>query len=114
MKRDGLEIIQDETTGRIIVKGSPTQIQQLKNETQDIVGCFEERSLNEDRFSLLKANKAISHVKSLLTAENSLVEVLVDYQGKVTLYGMQKAHVDSAYDIIVNAIVEIKLPEGIV
>ncbi|XP_028398972.1 protein mono-ADP-ribosyltransferase PARP14-like [Dendronephthya gigantea] len=113
LKRDGLEIIQDETTGRINVKGSPTQIQQLKSETQEIVGLFEERSLNGNRFSLLKANKAISHVKSLLTAENSTVEVVVDDKGMVTLYGMQKTHVDKAFDIIVNAMVEIKLPEGL-
>ncbi|XP_028398976.1 protein mono-ADP-ribosyltransferase PARP14-like [Dendronephthya gigantea] len=31
----------------------------------------------------------------------------------VTLYGMQKTHVDRAFDIIVNAMVEIKLPEGL-
>ena len=94
------------------MKVSPIQIEKFKIETQDIVGCFEERSFNENRFSLLKANKAISHVKSLLTADNSLVEVLLDDEEKVTLYGMQKAHVNRAYDIIANAIVEIKLPEG--
>ncbi|XP_028398971.1 protein mono-ADP-ribosyltransferase PARP14-like [Dendronephthya gigantea] len=106
-------MIKDEKTERITVKGSPTQIEKFKIETQEIVGFFEERSLNGNRFSLLKANKAISHVKSLLTAENSTVEVVVDDKEMVTLYGMKKTDVDRAFDIIVNAMVEIKLPDGL-
>jgi hypothetical protein len=49
-------------------------------------------------------------VKSLLSNENLIVEVLVNNQGNVMLHGMDKTQVQQAYDTIDNAIGEMKLP----
>ncbi|CAB3996938.1 poly [ADP-ribose] polymerase 14-like, partial [Paramuricea clavata] len=111
LKRGGCEIQLDDTKGRIIVKGSQTQIQKLKNETQDIIGHFGERLLKQSKFSLLKIPKGLSHVKTLFPTENLIVEVLINDQGNVMLYGMDQTQVQQAYNMIENAIGEMKLPQ---
>ena len=94
------------------MKGSQTQIQKLKNETQDIIGHFGERLLKQSKFSLLKTSKGLSHVKTLFPTENLMVEVLINDQGNVMLYGMDQTQVQQAYNMIENAIGEMKLPQS--
>ena len=110
LKRDGCEIRLDDTKGRITANGCPTQLQRLKVETQEIVGHFGERSLNQRKFSLLKTPKGLSEVKSLLPTENMSVQILVNDQGSIMLYGMKETQVEQAYNTIENAIGELKLP----
>lgn len=62
LKGDGCEIHLDETKGRITVKGSQAQIQNLKVETQDFVDGIDENSLNQSKFSLLKTNEGLSYM----------------------------------------------------
>ena len=110
LKRDGCEIRLDDKKGKITANGSPTQLQKLKVETQDIVGHFGERSLNQRKFSLLKTPKGLSEVKSLLPTENMSVEILVNDQGSIMLCGMNTTQVEQVYNTIENAIGEMKLP----
>ena len=109
-KKDGCEIQLDETTGRITVKGSQAQIQKLRVVTQDIVGRFGECVLNESKFSFLGTPKGLSQVRTLFPTENRSVEIVVNDQGNVMLYGLNKLKVQQAYDTIKNAIDELKLP----
>jgi ribosomal protein L6P/L9E len=90
------------------VKGSQAQIQKLKDETQDIVGRFGERSLKQSKLALLKTPKGLSHAKTLFPTENLIVEV--NDQGNIILYGMDQKQVEQAYNTIENAIGELKLP----
>ena len=102
----------DDTKGRITVKGSQEKIQQLKNEIQIIVGGFGERSLTQSKFSLLKTDKGLSHARSLLSSENSTVEILVNDQGSVMMYDLDETNVQKAYKTLENAICDYKLPQS--
>mgnify|MGYP002803371376 CR=1 FL=1 len=112
-KKDGCEIQLDDTTGRITVKGSQAQIQKLRSATQEIVGRFGERVLNESKFSFLGTPKGLSHVRTLFPTENSSVEIVVNDQGNVILYGLNRINVQQAYDTIKNAVDELKLPSSL-
>jgi tricorn protease-like protein len=112
LKKDGCEIQIDDRNGKITVKGSQTQIQRLKVQIQDIVGRFGERSLNQNKFSLLRTREGLSQVKTLFSTENESVVILVNDQGNVMLYGLDKATVQQACDTIENALEELKLPSS--
>ena len=112
LERSGCEIKMDDTKGRITVKSSQEKIQQLKNEIQIIVGGFGEHSLTESKFSLLKTDKGLSHAKSLLSTENSTVEILVNDQGSVMMYDLDETKVQQAYKTLENAICDYKLPQS--
>jgi hypothetical protein len=112
LKKDGCEIQIDDRIGKITVKGSQTQIQRLKVQIQDIVGRFGERSLNQKKFSLLRTREGLSQVKTLFSTENESVVILVNDQGNVMLYGLDKATVQQACDTIENALEELKLPSS--
>ena len=48
-------------------------------------------------------------MKTLLSTENKMVEVLVDDEGHVMLYGSDETQVHDAYSIIENAVDEVNL-----
>lgn len=112
MERSGCEIEMDDTNGKITAKGSQEQIQELKNQTQIIVGGFGERPLTQSKYSILKTEKGLSHAKSLLSTENSTVEILVNDRGSVTMYGLDETKVQQASKTLDNGICEYKLPQS--
>ena len=111
-KADGCEIEMDDTTGKITVNGSQAQIDHFKIQTHYIVADFDEHPLKHRKFSLLKTSTGLSQAKTLLLMENLSVEILVNDQESMMLYGMDVRQVQQASRSLENAIDELELPPG--
>ena len=112
-KTDGCEIQMDDTTGKITVTGSQAQIKNFKIKTQDIVCHFNEQPLKHRKFSLLKTLTGLSQAKTMLLTENLSVEILVNDQDSMMLYGMNETQVQQASKSLENAIAELELPPSL-